>query len=421
MLQAQLGHLYNRVRALGSDKIAIAFSGGGDSTALLHALRDFPGVDYAFIIDHALRPESGGQTQASAKFAKALGYTVKVKKWDHDQPETGIQVKARAFRYAAMGDMCRNLGITHLLTAHTEDDQAETLLMRQARDTGWRGLAGMRETAYGPLWPALADVTLVRPLLNVSREALREYNHREALEWIEDPSNENQDFSRVRARKKLANDNALKIRLLNIQSENKHRLRSERKLFKEWMSRYGAFDPHGFIQITRVPPAELLLHLLRIASGTGGPIDAARRNALCESMSKSDFKAATLAGAWIVKTNDGFLITRDKVAVRGRRSDAQTEIEPVSLEKNVPYIWDGRFKITAKQDNMSVVPAYGYLQFLRKHTEIKQLFNTPEVVRGTLPIYLSGDKPLGFGASTTDNIDVELLATKRLSALWEIN
>lgn len=420
MLEARLRHLYSRISALGAASVAVAFSGGGDSTALLHALRDFPSVTHAFIIDHNLRSESAFETQQAAEFAKSLGYSVHVRQWGHAQPKTGLQVKARAYRYAAMGEMCRQMGVTHLLTAHTSDDQAETLLMRQDRGTGWRGLAGMRARAYAPLWPALADVTLVRPLLDVSRKELREYNQREGLSWIEDPSNENQDFTRVRARQTLMQNETLKVSLLNTQSENKHRLRSERKLFKDWISRYGDLNENGFFLLSRVPPSELLLHLLRIASGTGGPIDAARREALCESITSKGFKAATLAGAWVVKTKTGFLITRDKVAVQGRRGETAEPLQPITLKKGVPFIWDGRFKLVVQEDDIQVVPAYGQLQTLRQDTETQSLFDLPESVRLSCPVYMRGGKPIGFGAKGNALVHVETLAKERLSALWEI-
>jgi len=58
-----------------------------------------------------------------------LYFTLYIRKWDHGHPAKGIQVKAREYRYSAMGELCRKFGITHLLTAHTEDDQAETLLV----------------------------------------------------------------------------------------------------------------------------------------------------------------------------------------------------------------------------------------------------------------------------------------------------
>ncbi len=421
MLAAQLGHLYSRILALASDNIAIAYSGGGDSTALLHMLRDFPGVKRAFIIDHNLRAESEQETQQSAAFAKSLGYQVQTKIWEHDNPKTGVQVKARAYRYAAMGEMCRQTGMTHLLTAHTQDDQAETLLMRQARDTGWRGLAGMREQAYGALWPALAEVTLVRPLLSVSRENLRTYNRREGLAWIDDPSNENRDFTRVCARQKLSEDMSLKASHLKTQAKHKNRLRAERRLFRDWMSKYGQLDSQGYIRVSRVPPSELLLHLLRIASGTGGPIDAARREALCRSMSSPDFKAATLGGAWILNDDDGFLITRDKVAVIGRRGVEGYNIALQTLSKNDAVIWDGRFQIETERDNIKIAPAFGQLQTLRELTDIKELFNLPESVRASLPVYWHKGKAIGFGVGEWGGVKASCLAAKRLDDLWSVD
>ena len=418
MLSAQLDQLYSAVTELGAEKIAVAFSGGGDSTALLHALRDTENVTHAFIIDHNLREESEIETQRAAGFALDLGYDVSIRKWDHGHPAKGIQVKAREYRYSAMGELCRKFGITHLLTAHTEDDQAETLLMRQERGTGWRGLAGMRKEAYGPLWPALAEVTLVRPLLTVSRQALRGYNKAQGLLWIEDPSNENKDFTRVHARQKLKGTIKLKQSLLNTQAEHVSRLFKERQNFKQWMLDNATLLAEGGVEIKAIPSPELMLHILRIASGSGGPIDSARRDALCESMTQNDFKASTLAGAWVVKTQSGFLITRDKVATLGRRDKTEPDIVPVELSHENVMLWDGRFLLRANQSGIRVEAAQGHLQKLREHIETKAIFKLPKCVRPTLPVYFQGDDIIGFGTGNWAALSSTGLADIRFQSLW---
>ena len=111
-----------------SGKAAIAFSGGGDSTAMLHAFRDDPRITHAFIVDHALREGSDIEAKIAANFAQQLGYQVQIKRWKHQDIKTGLQAKARHARYQALGQMCRAEGLSHLMTAHSEDDQAETFL-----------------------------------------------------------------------------------------------------------------------------------------------------------------------------------------------------------------------------------------------------------------------------------------------------
>lgn len=418
MLEANLGELWETILDLNAKKAAIAFSGGGDSTALLHMLRDHPSVTHAFIIDHNLRTESANETRQAADYARSLGYRVKIRKWGHSEPKTGVQVKARAYRYAAMGEMAREDGITHLLTAHTADDQAETLLMRQDRQTGWRGLAGMRTKAYGLLWPGLADVILVRPLLKMSRADLRNYNIGHSLSWIEDPSNENLDFTRIRARQKLSKNSSRREELLATQNEMLGRLEIERSKLRVWMGNYAVLDPQGFFRLSDIPPIELLLHFLRIASGSGGPIDSARRTALCESMSQPDFKAATLAGAWIIKDKCEFLITRDKVAVLGRGNEDVNVLRPMFVPPMTPLIWDGRFKIYSDQSNITVQPAFGILQKLREVSEIKTLFDLPKSVRATLPVFLRDGEIIGYGAGEWEGLKSVLLAPARLDSLW---
>lgn len=400
---------------------AIAFSGGGDSTALLHACRDNLAVSHAFIIDHALRPASAVEVKQAANFARSLGYQVRTRRWSHAGVSSAIQVKARKYRYAAMGEMCREENLEHLITAHTEDDQAETLLMRIDRQTGWRGLAGMPDAAYAPLWPALAGVTLHRPWLNVSRSDIRAYNRAHDLDYVDDPSNENRDFTRVRARQALSADKDLRQDLLVQQRSARMRLNQERKDLNVWLERFAHINRHGFIELTDVPPAELMLHILNVVSGQGGPIDAAKRARLCAAMAGPNFKAATLAGAWIVKlpraNGHAFVCIRDNVAIKGRHD--VPKMPPLTLKKEPLTLWDGRFFCRAKTDDIHIEVAQGHLQNLRQLTEFKSLFELPAEVRPTLPIFFKDGKAVGFGACETEYVSSVASSALRLQALFQ--
>ncbi|RKQ71785.1 tRNA(Ile)-lysidine synthase [Litorimonas taeanensis] len=418
MLKADIEALEKTISDLGfggakEGNCAIAFSGGGDSTALLYALRNHPRVNHAFIIDHNLRSESYAESQKSAAFARELGYDAVVQTWIHDTPKTGVQAKARAYRYAAMGEMARQRGLSFLLTAHTEDDQAETIFMRQARDTGWRGLAGMKPRAYGPIWPALADVTLVRPLIGQSRRALRAYNRAHNLTWIEDPSNQNLAFTRVKTRQELRRDPRVKTELLRLQKEQGARLDAERNGFKLWMAEHARIDPQGYFELASLPPLALLGPLLRMASGTGGPIDIGAVDTLISAMQKPDFTAATLAGAWIVKQADTFLVTRDKVAAKGRRGSVSA-LQATELQSGEPYVWDGRFLIQAHRPGIHVEPIFGKVEAVSKGLKSQDISEINSLVRPTLPL-LWRNEAIGFGAGQFDDVSVTALAPKRLS------
>ena len=399
---------------------AIAFSGGGDSTALLHACRDHPQVTHAFIIDHALRGGSDAETAKAANFARSLGYRVQVDRWSHSGIKSGIQVKAREYRYRIMGEMCRAENLQNLLTAHTQDDQAETLLMRLDRQTGWRGLAGMAQTAYGALWPSLAGVILHRPWLNVSRADIRRYNSEHALEFVDDPSNENTDFTRVRARQALLADGDLRGDLIQQQQNAQVRLADERQTLANWLLNHAKIHEQGFIETDAVPPSELLLHILNAVSGRGGPIDAAKRVRLCADMSASDFKAATLAGAWVVRKmtsgRHSFVFLRDRVAVTGR--GVLSKLSSTPLRQQVPIIWDGRFYCQAKTDDIRIETGHGHLQKLRQLPEFKPLFDLHPEVRAILPVFFQAETPIGFGAIETKFISSRACSASRLQGMF---
>jgi len=406
-------------------RAAIAFSGGGDSTAMLHAGRDNPNIKHAFIIDHALRESSAIEAEGAAETARALGYEARIMRWQHKGITTGIQAKARVYRYAALGQLCREAGIEHLLTAHTADDQAETLLMRLDRQTGWRGLAGMPEDAYAPLWPALAGVTLHRPWLSKSRQELRDYNARHGLSFVEDPSNENTDFARIRARQALAADPALRAYLLAQQKQMRTRLTAERATDGTWLKRHARISGQNYIETNTIPPSEVLLHILNAVSGRGGPIDAAKRARLCKDMESPGFKSATLGGAWVVRKNrdaphggsHSFVFLRDRVAVTGR--DATSRLRRLNLKKGAHTLWDGRFFCQAKTDGIEVDLGAGHLQKLRQLTEFKTLFELPKEVRESLPVYFLGGEPVAYGACDTKCLVSHAASASRLQGLYK--
>jgi tRNA(Ile)-lysidine synthase len=189
----------------GRRGLVLAVSGGSDSLALLHLFarwRDglagtVGAVPPAVVatVDHRLRPEAAAEAEMVAEAARACGLAHATLVWDGDKPSADLQAAARAARYRLLAAFARNNGLDTVVTAHTRDDQAETLLMRLAHGSGLAGLAAMR-----PARPLEGDVVLLRPLLGVDRDALRARLAADGMAWIEDPSNADPRFARPRLR-----------------------------------------------------------------------------------------------------------------------------------------------------------------------------------------------------------------------------
>jgi tRNA(Ile)-lysidine synthase len=180
-------------------QIAVAVSGGGDSMALAILLSEWvkeQGIKlHAITVDHDLRPESLTEAKTVAKILKPLGITHKILKWEGTKPKTKIQEAARDARYQLMSDYCLQKKIPYLCVAHHGQDQMETILFRMAKGTGLDGMAGMR-----PVNILDNSLTLLRPLLPISHKDLLETLKSKKIDWIEDPSNVNDRYARVRIR-----------------------------------------------------------------------------------------------------------------------------------------------------------------------------------------------------------------------------
>lgn len=186
---------------LSGTRALIAFSGGPDSTALLGlaaGLRERLAVTLlAATVDHGLRPESTAEAQVSASFCKSLGVPHCVLSWEGPKPLRGIQEAARDARYSLLRAAAQEFGATLIVTAHTLEDQAETILMRMAAGTGIGGLAGMRAESRH------RGITLCRPLLGISKHRLVATCEQRGWPASADPSNSDVRFARVRMRKLL--------------------------------------------------------------------------------------------------------------------------------------------------------------------------------------------------------------------------
>jgi tRNA(Ile)-lysidine synthase len=185
--------------------LVLAVSGGPDSTALLwlaarwRAQRKRGPTLIAVTIDHGLRAASAHEALAVKRLAKTLKVAHRTLRWTGRKPKTGIQEAARAARYRLLCQAARKAGARHILTAHTLDDQAETVLFRMARGSGVSGLAGMGFAAGVPVEEG-RGIALVRPLLSISKTRLIATLHAAKVAYSADPSNADPRFARPRLR-----------------------------------------------------------------------------------------------------------------------------------------------------------------------------------------------------------------------------
>jgi tRNA(Ile)-lysidine synthase len=198
--QVSTGHLLSQLlrcpELLGAEQILVAYSGGLDSTVLLHLLhllqkrRLLHGSVAAIHIHHGLQQQADDWLDHCAAFAESLELPLLARKVKVAGQGTGqgLEAAARTARYAVFTELLAPSGV--LLQAHHLDDQTETVLLHLLRGSGPRGLAGI------PARRALGQGSILRPLLNCSRSQLLEHAEAHGLCWVEDPSNSDSRFDR---------------------------------------------------------------------------------------------------------------------------------------------------------------------------------------------------------------------------------
>ena len=180
-------------------KIGVAVSGGSDSLALLHLLHDWGQVPLsAATVDHGLRPEAADEAAKVAEICETLGVPHQILCWQGWDGKGNLQDQARQNRYSLLADWATAQDCDTVVLGHTMDDQAETFLMRLSRASGIDALSGMESR----IWRN--DQRFDRPLLGVRRQELKDYLTKRGVAWIDDPSNEDDRFDRIKARRAIA-------------------------------------------------------------------------------------------------------------------------------------------------------------------------------------------------------------------------
>jgi tRNA(Ile)-lysidine synthase len=297
--------------------LVLAVSGGPDSTALLllaarwRARRKRGPKLLAVTIDHALRPESAREAKQVARLARRLGVAHRTLRWRAKKPSSGLQEKARQERYRLLAQAALEVGASHILTAHTLDDQAETVLIRLFRGSGLAGLGAMARVSSLPDG-GKTDILLLRPFLDLPKARLIATLQAAKIPFASDPSNADPRFTRVRMRElmpALAREGlgsarlallARRMRRADAALEAGAEVAGEMLSSSPWSG--GApisLDAAGF----QLLPPEIALRLLGqavTARGNEGPVELAKLEALWAALPAwpgSGRFRRTLAGA----------------------------------------------------------------------------------------------------------------------------
>lgn len=334
------------------DRIGVAVSGGSDSMALLHLFARVQaqkgGKVHAVTVDHRLRPEAADEARLVASFCQRLGARHDTLVWDHGEIAGNLQDRARRARYGLIAGWAVRNRIGHVVLGHTADDQAETFLMGLAREAGIDGLSGMRKSweEGGVMW--------ARPYLLTPREDLRDYLRRNDIGWVDDPSNLDYRFTRVKARKVLAALKPLGITVdkltgvtinLSIAQGALQSAACERaRQILRTQAGEAVIDREKFWRTDQEIKRRILkAALLWVARGGYAP----RADAIFRvELAIGDGRSATLAGTRIAVTETEVRITREPKAVAGIESATDT-------------LWDRRWRLSGPHSEDLTVRALG--------------------------------------------------------------
>ena len=370
------------------DHIVLAVSGGPDSVALMWLARDWVAREAGapkltvVTVDHGLREAAHAEAEQVAAWADAAGLPHHLLTCREIATESRVQEAARDARYEQLQRWCHANDAQAIVLAHTLDDQAETVIMRLARGSGVDGLAAMRMITMRD------DIALCRPFLTVSKQRLIATLETLGRNWIDDPSNVDERFERVRVRAAMPSLAAIGL-TPDMLAQTAERMARARDALDgsvdEAITRAVQVSPAGFCVINHhaltTLPDEIAMRILeRCLIAVGGGRYAPRQARLVRlhgQFKDGVFTAATLGGCVIRRHDDGIVIVRET----RRRTPSQLE---VSSGQSV--LWDGRIRVAVTHNGpesiiMRPLGAQGWKTLTETRTGLPKL---PAFMRNAL-------------------------------------
>ncbi len=280
----------------------LAVSGGVDSMVmarLMHQWADTQAIDLcAVVVDHRLRPDSAAEAQWTKNQLAHMGMPAVVVVNRLPKVVTGIQAYARQVRYTLLHKACRQMGADAVCVAHHYNDCLETVAMRLQRGSTPYGLSAMNMVFVSP------EGRVIRPLLNIHKTAIEQYAHRHNIAHVDDPSNENTDFTRVRVRKRLATDADFYRHVQTVYTESLAFRRHMDRVVSDFITScvtpmYGVvrIDIQALHRQNHTHTVYILRHLLMWVSGNYTPPRSRKLHTLITLIQRA--KPATLHGCYI--------------------------------------------------------------------------------------------------------------------------
>lgn len=332
-----------------TEKIGVAVSGGSDSLALLYLLVEWGRASLSVAtVNHGLRVSAAGEAAQVGRICEELGLSHTTLEWQGWDGRGNLQDHARRNRYALLAGWAKEGELDCVALGHTQDDQAETFLMRLARESGLDGLTGMEPETHRH------GIRFDRPLLRIGRDSLRNYLSRRGVTWIDDPSNEDDRFDRIKARKALDTLGPLGISPETI-TETVNNLRFERLLIVERAQAVARdiiredagdliFDRARFRRLNPELQRRLLAAALKWVASEDYP---PRRDSLREvDAAIREERNVTLHGCQMLISAMTVRITREFNAVR-------------SCTCATKEVWDGRWRLDGPHADDLEVRALG--------------------------------------------------------------
>lgn len=377
-------------------RIALAVSGGGDSLALCLLFQEWAAEKSATLlaltVDHGLRPDSAAEALKVQDILRPLGIPHKILRWTGGKPESHLQERARAARYGLLTGACREEGFDYLAVAHNLEDQAETFWMRLAHGSGLDGLAGMAAARD------LGGVTLIRPLLGLTRQQLRDVCAAACTEWIEDPSNANEKYLRVRLRQMeelLAAEGLTPQRLGDVLQKLGAARAALEAVTTALETQVVTYYGEGYAALHLAPlaaaPADiqrrLLSRLLQKIAPQDYPAGFDALEGLRDALAAPEFAGVTLAGAEVAPAGAGAVFFLREAAAL-----------PPAAPLREGLVWDRRFRFTGYPPESLEVRPLGDtgLAALRKKLAASSppaahLARLPHKLRRQLPALFEGE------------------------------